>query len=450
MSETENSEPLPDWDEHLSRTALKLLESLNFPLSLPEDFGVFSVIETHISVVVLGEKKVLKFKKAVDFGFVNHNHVEKRWESAAKEVLLNRRLSKGIYLGLIPFLRKANGKLDTLPITSEFEVENPPETLEEVAVVMKRLPDDSMLCDMLDREVVSVRDQITPLAEYIADFHVNEIKSSKVQKAPVEDPVSSFAEQCEDNFREIGNRGENFLAQPSLWALELLHSTSSNLLQIYSAELSRRLEEGYFLDGHGDLRTEHVSYFENKISIIDCVEFNDSLRYSDALSDLAFLRMDLDFRKRCDLSKKLTEAYENRSPMEFHAGLYDFYSAYRALVRAKVELIPTSESSTVNRSLGLKRFENYLGLAGRYLYKLPSPCLLAVCGPMGVGKSTIAEFISSAIYADVYQSDILRKKLFGSEARRSQTRLWLRKVRCMLKCSNLQSTYKGRFKRTKL
>jgi aminoglycoside phosphotransferase family enzyme len=49
----------------------------------------------------------------------------------------------------------------------------------------------------------------------------------------------------------------------------------------------------YIVDGHGDLRPEHV-WVDDPIRIIDCLEFNPKLRAVDPLDEVAFLSVECD------------------------------------------------------------------------------------------------------------------------------------------------------------
>ena len=52
-----------------------------------------------------------------------------------------------------------------------------------------------------------------------------------------------------------------------------------------------RVRAGRIVDGHGDLRAEHIC-LEPQPVIIDCLEFNASLRILDSASELTFLRLE--------------------------------------------------------------------------------------------------------------------------------------------------------------
>jgi len=50
------------------------------------------IIKTHISVVFLGQRHVLKLKKPVNLGFLDYTSLEKRLGACRAEVELNSRL----------------------------------------------------------------------------------------------------------------------------------------------------------------------------------------------------------------------------------------------------------------------------------------------------------------------------------------------------------------------
>ena len=74
-----------------------------FPVSgiFDETVGAITVLETHISWVILTGKFAYKIKKAVDFGFLDFSTLEKRRFYCSEELRLNRRFAPGIYLDVV-------------------------------------------------------------------------------------------------------------------------------------------------------------------------------------------------------------------------------------------------------------------------------------------------------------------------------------------------------------
>lgn len=60
------------------------------------------LVETHISWVVLGNRFVFKIKKPITYSFLDFSTPENRKYYCEREILLNRRLTEGIYLDVQP------------------------------------------------------------------------------------------------------------------------------------------------------------------------------------------------------------------------------------------------------------------------------------------------------------------------------------------------------------
>src|SRR3989338_9942166 len=80
---------------------------MNITKSLPKNT---KLKETHISWVFLTGKHAYKIKKPVNFGFLDFTTLEKRKYFCEKELQLNRRLCKDIYLDVLP-VTESNGML---------------------------------------------------------------------------------------------------------------------------------------------------------------------------------------------------------------------------------------------------------------------------------------------------------------------------------------------------
>jgi hypothetical protein len=183
------------------------------------------------------------------------------------------------------------------------------------------------------------------------------------------------------------------------------------------ADLFRmRMASGHAVDGHGDLLASDIFCMDEGPLILDCLEFDSALRYTDTLSDIAFLAMDLERLSRPDLSAVLLEEYRLASSDDWPATLEHFYIAYRALVRAKVACLTVSDA---NRSDGgghdASDARLLLSLALQHLEQA-TVRLVLVGGLPGSGKSTLARNLSSVTGWPVRSSDELRKRLAGLEA----------------------------------
>ena len=79
-----------------------MIDNLLDPKSLPDKTTKVSLAQTHISLVFLADEFVYKVKKPVNFGFLDFSTLKKRHYYCHQEIILNRRLSKGIYIDVLP------------------------------------------------------------------------------------------------------------------------------------------------------------------------------------------------------------------------------------------------------------------------------------------------------------------------------------------------------------
>ena len=146
----------------------------------------------------------------------------------------------------------------------------------------------------------------------------------------------------------------------------------------------RRIEEGCIVDGHGDLLADDIFCVDGEPALLDCLEFDDQLRYVDRIDDAAFLAMDLEFLGRKDLGDYFLERYAAHSADTAPSSLRDFYIAYRAVVRAKVDCVRLSQG----KSEAAVDAARHLAIATQHL-ESGAIRLALIGGNPGTGKSTI-------------------------------------------------------------
>ena len=97
-----------------------------------------------------------------------------------------------------------------------------------------------------------------------------------------------------------------------------------------------RTASGWVCDGHGDLQAEDIFCLDDGPRILDCIEFDDWLRYGDVVSDASFLAVDLERlgRRRC--SRRVPGEIPGAAGDRFPGSLVHHHSALHAYVRAKV------------------------------------------------------------------------------------------------------------------
>jgi uncharacterized protein len=348
--------------------------------------------ETHISFVFLAGDWVYKVKKPVHFGFLDFRTLDARHHFCLREVLLNQRLTRGVYEKVVGICRDEKGK---------FRLDSG-EAL-EFAVKMRRLPAEASLVELLKRRVVT-SDDMSQLGRHLSEFYSR--SDSNPQIDHYGDP-EVIAFNMEENFQQIEPFVDGLLDRER-W--EFIREVSRAFFHDWSRLFENRMANGCIRDGHGDLRAEHV-YFYGGIQIIDCIEFNDRFRYGDVVSDLAFLHMDLESLDQADASIAVMSAYTEHSGDHQCYSLLDFYSAYRAIVKVKVTCLRSTEVDDPETKSSLKlNARNYLEQAYRYALQFSRPTLWVFCGLPATGKSALAEALSESLSLTIFQSDKIRKE----------------------------------------
>ncbi len=381
---------------HTREPNSELLRALLDPASYPDRPASIELRETHISWVFLTPKLVYKVKKPVRFSFLDFSTLQKRRQAAEAELRLNRRLAPNVYLGVWPIQRDRTGRIRVGNVGGE--------TI-EYAVVMRRLPEDRMMDRLLAAGRVQMR-QIDQLAELLADFYRSARRSERLDQYAEPQAVRANAA---DNLEQL-------LRNPDLFGCDLLRRLESAQLQfptVRSDVFQRRLREGWVCEGHGDLRPEHICLTEPPV-VYDCVEFSEAFRAADVLNDLAFLAMELDAAGHPQLAERLIGRFARRYPGVLDRPLLAYYKAYRALVRAKVALLRAAQErdpTAAQRDRSTAR--RYAELAAYYDHAYHRPLIVAVIGPSGTGKTTLAYELAGAVGAPVLRSDVVRQQLAG-------------------------------------
>ena len=172
--------------------------------------------------------------------------------------------------------------------------------------------------------------------------------------------------------------------------------------------LADRMQAGRIVDGHGDLLADDIFCLDDGPRILDCLEFDDRLRWLDGLDDASFLAMDLDRLGRPDLAEQFIDWYAEFTADPAPASLRHHYVAYRALVRAKVGCIRAAQDQPQAMSSAAQLAD----LALRHL-RAAAVTLILVGGPPGTGKTVLSGQIAARLGCVVLGSDTTRKELAG-------------------------------------
>jgi aminoglycoside phosphotransferase family enzyme/predicted kinase len=355
--------------------------------------------QTHVSHLFFAGDYVYKVKKPVDLGFLDFSTLEKRRAAAVAEIELNRRVAPDVYLDVAAVHRDEDGRLSF----------GAPAIVEEVAVVMKRLPEEQRLSKLIDTGAATV-EMMRGIGQLVADFHSRAATSAQIQTFG---SLDTIRQNWDENFEQT----EPFIGRTLTFRTwELCKEAIERYMRVYADLFEKRIQAGWIRDCHGDLQTDDI-FIDPETGaahVLDCIEFNERFRYSDTLADIAFLSMDLRNRGRDDLAKALLDAYYRASADVRLPSLLRFYESYRAYVRGKVRsfVIDQTGPSAEVKAAATDEARRFFDLSLSDALKL-RPRLILVTGLMGSGKTRHATELARRSGARVLHSDVIRKQLAG-------------------------------------
>lgn len=303
-------------------------------LRSPATYGAngVEIIETHYSWVFLAGNRVYKLKKPVHDSFFDFTTLAARKRNAENEVALNRRLASTIYLRTIPLTLECGGHLALggggVPV--------------DYLVEMARLPEGRMLDQRIAAGLCRAAD-IEILARHLARFFA----SARPARLTPRGYLLHFLAESGAVRGEFERSGRPDLEDRAAWVTLRLRA----LLGARPGLFRRRLAEHRIIEGHGDLRPEHVCLGTPPL-IIDCLEFQKSLRILDPADELAFLSLEC-ARLGCagggkpDIEEILFRQYRHRTADTPPPELIRFYKGLRMLIRARIAIrhVPDAESA---------------------------------------------------------------------------------------------------------
>lgn len=323
---------------------------LSQPQAYPHTPESVSMIETHMSFVFLAGTRVYKLKKPVRYPFLDFSTLSAREHNCREEVRLNRRLAPDIYLGV--------AALGFSPIRG-FSLSTPlaGETVVDWLVDMKRLPADEMLDVRIEQGRVT-NAMIDSLSMLLMDFY----RQAASATLSAQDYYARFIDEQAINRDILGRRRLALDVDQTVSALAGVDAW----LRKYRDAIVSRVEAGAVVDGHGDLRPEHIC-LTRPIVIFDCLEFNAALRQVDPFDELAYLGVECAALGAPEIGERMISAFAaattNPPPPELIRG----YAAWRAVLRARLSVAHLLEPSPRQPAKWEPQARKYLTIAASYL-----------------------------------------------------------------------------------
>lgn len=314
-----------------------------------------TALETHMSWVFLCGDRAFKLKKPVVRPFIDFSTLAAREFNCREELRLNRRLAPDTYLRVVPLVSQRDGGL-------ALDGEG---TVVEWLLEMRRLPEQFML-DRLIKAGAVTDDHLHKLVDALAAFY-------RVAEHPAIDPLEHLRMlEYQNEINRQMLRHEEFDVDHQ--AIRHLLDDVDCALHRFREEITHRIQEGRYVEGHGDLRSEHIC-FSQPIAIFDCLEFDRELRMIDPFDEIAFLGMECAFLGAPAIAETVFELLRQALKDQVSSGLRAFYTAFRATLRARMCYSHLLDGSAVLPELWEGRTSRYTSLARVALRR---------CGPSNI------------------------------------------------------------------
>lgn len=331
--------------QHLPEYVRYLLKSSSYPHPAKQ----VELVQTHISYVILAGDYVYKWKKPVNFGFLDFSSLHKRKFFCEEEVRLNRRLCPKIYLDVVPIAREKAG----------FRLAGSGEPV-EYGVKMLRLPEERMMTRVIAAGRLQ-KSHLERIVELLVPFYAAADDESRIAEYG---RLKAVRKTMDDNFTET----RKFVGGAALSAERYARIRKFTDMFLRKNDLfEQRVNHRRVRECHGDLHSANIC-LTDEVDIFDCIEFNESLRCTDVAADVAFLAMDLDFHGLHELSDFFIQRFVACSRDEELLDMLDFYKCYRAYVRGKIGLL-TAADPAVDRDVAARSLADaarYFRLAEHY------------------------------------------------------------------------------------
>lgn len=300
-------------------------------------------VETHMAWIFLTDRHAYKLKKPIVFEELDFTTVERRHWACAEEVRLNRRLAGDVYQGVVPLGVGPRGEL-RLGDGGE---------LVDWLVQMQRLPAARMLDALIEADAWSP-DGIRAAARKLAHFY------RAAEPAPF-----APAEYVQHFYDHITDAAHALAASAYPIPRERVRATFETQIDFLRRTpdlLEARARAKRIVEGHGDLRPEHICLIEEPV-VFDCLEFDRTLRLLDPADELGFLAMECARLDAPAIGALVLETYADVAGDTPPERLLHFYQSYRALQRAQLAVRHPHRPGTFDEAKWSDQAETYLQLA---------------------------------------------------------------------------------------
>jgi len=297
------------------------LKFLQAPPSYGASVTQVECLETHMSWVFLVDQLVYKLKKPVCFPFLDFTTLKAREFYCREEIRLNARMAPGVYCGVVAL----QWNQDTLALVPDALLPAPGKTVDWL-VLMRKLPLQRTLHQLIEKHRLTPS-ELSAVVELLAAFY----RAAPRIALGENDYLARF------QYEQASNREVLLRPQFQLRDAALAMDRFDAALALVADLLRARASGLRIVDGHGDLRPEHVFLLQPP-AIIDCLEFNPQLRQLDPFAEIAYLSLECSMAGAPWVGPFLVQGLADALNDQAPPALLDFYKARSALLRARLAM----------------------------------------------------------------------------------------------------------------
>jgi len=279
----------------MSTSLPERLTALLQPRAYPHPVNEVTLVETHVSWVLLTGEFAYKIKRPVCFPFVDLRCLERRAYFCREELRLNRRFAPQLYVDVCA-VTVTDGRAQ---IGGEGE-------LIEHAIKMRLFPREDELDSLLVQGRVAPG-ELEAFGRELASIH---------SRLPVAEAPAPWGDPRLVHTLMLRNFDECERASAAFDFASEVRAMLPELEQRLHAAvpwMSDRREDGRVRECHGDLHAGNIVRLESQLVAFDCMEFEPAFRWIDAAEEIAFLLADLDARGYSQYEQPFLDGYLARS-----------------------------------------------------------------------------------------------------------------------------------------
>lgn len=299
---------------------------LRDPAVWPDRPSAVDTVETHLSHVFLTDTRAYKLKKPLRTAYQDLRRLDARRRHCETELRLNRRLSPRVYLRVVALCDGAEGPI----VTATAETGR----VRDWLIEMVRLPADRMLDARIADGAVPAA-ALDATADRLARFYAD--AASKPLPGP------AYRHRLAAGVAEAAAALADPAAGLAVDRVRAVHDRWTARLDAMAAAVEARAAR--LVDGHGDLRPEHVCLIDPP-AIIDCLEFDAELRRLDPAAELSLLEVETARLGDPDSGRRIRRRCLDTLGDAPPAAVCALYRAEQALVRARLAVGRRSDPGT--------------------------------------------------------------------------------------------------------